>query len=89
MQVQLLYPATYILFALKVEQEDEGCVGYRNPLHFNAYVYFRKRISHKNEESATFVNALNDLMWLQVYHNRAILQVYYLLLSSFVFPSCY
>ena len=89
MQVQLLYPATYIPFALKVEQEDEDCVGYHSPLHFNAYVYFRKRISHKNEASATFVSALNDLMLLQAFHNLAIQQVYYLLLSSFVFPSCY
>ena len=89
MQVQLLYLATYIPSFLKVEREDEGCVGYHSPLHFNAYVYFRKRISHKNEENAAFVSALNDLMWLQVFHNLATLQVYYLLLSSFVFPSCY
>jgi hypothetical protein len=89
MQVQLLYLATYIPFALKVKQEDEGCVGYHSLLHFNAYVYFRKRISHKSEESAAFVSASNDLMWLQVYHNQAILQAYYHLLSILVFPSYY
>lgn len=79
MQVQLLYQATYIPFALKVKQEDEDCVDFHNLPHFDAYVYFRMQISHKSEGSAAFANASNDLMLLQACHNLTILQVYYLL----------
>lgn len=61
-QVQLLYQATYILCALKVRQEGEGCVDFHTLTRFNAYVYFRKRTSRKNGGNAAFTNALDDLM---------------------------